>query len=81
MKSEFLCAGEFSYSLAITPSTQPPGAFQFKIASRWLGAKDPAAEQVKADMTLNAASLIKMADIIKSAVMASPASAAVNELP
>lgn len=68
MQANILATEAFTYTADVQPIAAQPGAFSFSIASRWAGAKDPDAQRVAVQMTLDAAGLQALRALIDAAV-------------
>lgn len=68
MKANILANAAFTYTAEVRPLGAQPGAYGFSIASSWAGAKDPDAQQVAVQMTLDRAGLLALRSLIDQAV-------------
>lgn len=68
MKADILATEAFTYTAEVRPLDAQPGAYSFSITSRWAGAKDPDAQQVAVQMTMDAAGLLALRGLIDVAV-------------
>ena len=68
MKANILATEAFTYTAEVRPLAAQPGAYSFSIASRWSGAKNPDAQQVALQVTLDAAGLRALRALIDAVV-------------
>ena len=68
MQTNILATEAFTYTAEVRPLAAPAGAYSFSIASRWAGAKDPDAQQVAVQITLDVAGLLALRALIDAAV-------------
>lgn len=68
MKSPILSTRAFRYTAEIRKLGSPGIGYSFRIASTWPGAQDPTAEQTTLQMTLDAAGLLALRDLIDAEV-------------
>lgn len=70
MKSSILSTQAFRYTAEIRKLDNPGSGYSFRIASTCLGAKDPTAERTTLQMTLDAAGLLALRDLVDAEVKA-----------
>lgn len=68
MKSPILSTQAFRHTAEIRKLDYPGSGYSFRIASTWPDAKDPTAEQTTLQMTLDAAGLLALRDLIDAGV-------------
>ena len=68
MESLILSTQAFRYTAEIRKLDFPGSGYSFRIASSWPGAKDPTAEQTTLQMTLDAAGLLALRELIDAEV-------------
>ena len=61
LKTPFLSTDDFTYSVQCRPLLRPSGSVNLRITRQWAGARDPKAEQVALDLTLNRDALLTLA--------------------
>jgi hypothetical protein len=57
---------EFHYVVELEPVAAPAGLYSLKVASKWRGAKDPEAEQVKLEVLVEREGLERLKGAIES---------------
>ena len=68
MRANILATEAFTYTAEVRPIAAQAGAYSFSVSSKWAGAKDPNAQQVAVQMTLDAAGLRALRDLIDAAL-------------
>lgn len=64
MRCTLVDRADFEYVADLSPVPNPPGLYSLTIASRWRGAKQPEAEQVKLDLLVDREGLLKLKGLI-----------------
>ena len=68
MKAHIVATEAFRYTAEIRKLDRADCGYNFRIASTWLGAKNPAAEQTTLQITLDAQGLLALRDLINAEV-------------
>ena len=68
MRANILATEAFTYTAEVRPLAAQAGAYSFSITSKWAGARDPSAQQVAVQMTLDTAGLRALRDLIDAVV-------------
>ncbi len=68
MKTAFFNNNDFTYFAEVTKVGAIKDAFNLKITSQWLSAKNPKEEQTQLQVTCTNADLLKLSSLIETAV-------------
>jgi hypothetical protein len=70
MKTAIVDRADFLYHAELSPVQAPAGLFLLAIGTQWRQAKDPDAEFVKAKILLDRQGLLRLREIVDSALQA-----------
>lgn len=68
MKAPIVATEAFQYTAEIRKLDRPDCGYSFSISSTWAGAKDPTAARTSLQVTLDAAGLLALRDLIDAEV-------------